>query len=62
MILELGPEGANGRGSCFGLGCLQWTSYERIKRLVAELHRSGRRRRHHPPWPRSRRRRHDREL
>lgn len=34
MILELGPEGANGRGSCFGLGCLQWTSYERIKRLV----------------------------
>ena len=35
MILELGPEGANGRGSCFGLGCLQWTSYERIKRLVA---------------------------
>lgn len=35
MILELGPGGANGRGSCFGLGCLQWTSYERIKRLVA---------------------------
>ena len=35
MILELGPEGANGRGGCFGLGCLQWTSYERIKRLVA---------------------------
>mgnify|MGYP003262324212 FL=1 len=34
MILELGPGGANGRGSCFGLGCLQWTSYERIKRLV----------------------------
>ena len=34
MILELGPEGAHGRGSCFGLGCLQWTSYERIKRLV----------------------------
>ena len=34
MILVLGPEGANGRGSCFGLGCLQWTSYERIKRLV----------------------------
>ena len=34
MILELGPEGANGRGICFGLGCLQWTSYERIKRLV----------------------------
>lgn len=34
MILELGPKGANGRGSCFGLGCLQWTSYERIKRLV----------------------------
>ena len=29
-----GPGGANGRGSCFGLGCLQWTSYERIKRLV----------------------------
>ncbi len=34
MILELGPGGAHGRGSCFGLGCLQWTSYERIKRLV----------------------------
>ena len=34
MILELGPGGANGRGSCFGLGCLQWTFYERIKRLV----------------------------
>ena len=34
MILELGPEGPHGRGSCFGLGCLQWTSYERIKRLV----------------------------
>ena len=34
MIQELGPGGANGRGSCFGLGCLQWTSYERIKRLV----------------------------
>ena len=34
MILELGPEGANGRGSRFGLGRLQWTSYERIKRLV----------------------------
>ena len=34
MIMELGPVGANGRGSCFGLGCLQWTSYERIKRLV----------------------------
>ena len=34
LILELGPGGANGRGSCFGLGCLQWTSYERIKRLV----------------------------
>lgn len=34
MILELGPGGANGRGSCFGLGCMQWTSYNRIKRLV----------------------------
>lgn len=34
MILELGPEGANGQGSCFGLGCLQWTDYTRIKRLV----------------------------
>lgn len=26
--------GANGRGSCFGLGCMQWTSYNRIKRLL----------------------------
>ena len=34
MVLELGPEGANGRGSCFGLGCMQWTSYNRIKRLL----------------------------
>lgn len=34
MILELGPGGANGRGSCFGLGCLQWTDYTRIKRLL----------------------------
>ena len=34
MILELGPTGANGYGSCFGLGCLQWTDYTRIKRLV----------------------------
>ena len=34
MVLELGPAGANGRGSCFGLGCMQWTSYNRIKRLL----------------------------
>lgn len=34
MVLELGPGGANGRGSCFGLGCMQWTSYNRIKRLL----------------------------
>lgn len=34
MILELGPTGANGYGSCFGLGCLQWTDYTRIKRLL----------------------------
>ncbi|MDY3013659.1 MAG: phage tail tip lysozyme [Evtepia sp.] len=34
MICELGPGGANGRGSCFGLGCMQWTSYNRIKNLV----------------------------
>lgn len=34
IILELGPGGANGRGSCFGLGCMQWTSYNRIKNLL----------------------------
>lgn len=34
LILELGPGGADGRGSCFGLGCFQWTSYDRIKRLI----------------------------
>ena len=34
MILEMGPGGANGRGSCFGLGCMQWTSYNRIKNLL----------------------------
>ncbi len=42
MILDLGPGGANGRGSCFGLGCMQWTSYNRIKRLVENYKQAAR--------------------
>lgn len=34
MVQELGPAGANGRGSCFGLGCFQWTDYTRLSALL----------------------------